>query len=85
MPARRWAGAGLALGGLALIAVPGAVALQPLVLMAAAGVGWGVYSLARARGEGSLGGDGVEFPSVGAPGAALGGLRWGWSDRMRWE
>jgi drug/metabolite transporter (DMT)-like permease len=46
VPGRRWAGAGLALGGLALIAAPGAVALSPLVLMAAAGVGWGVYSLA---------------------------------------
>lgn len=46
VPARRWAGATLALGGLALIAAPGAVALLPLVLMAAAGVGWGVYSLA---------------------------------------
>lgn len=46
VPPRRWAGAGLALGGLALIAAPGAVALLPLLLMAVAGVGWGVYSLA---------------------------------------
>jgi drug/metabolite transporter (DMT)-like permease len=46
VPARRWLGAGLALGGLALIAAPGTVALWPLVLMAVAGVGWGVYSLA---------------------------------------
>ncbi len=46
VPARRWAGAGLALGGLALIAAPGAVALGPLTLMAVAGVGWGIYSLA---------------------------------------
>jgi len=46
VPARRWAGAGLALGGLAIIAAPGAVALVPVLLMAAAGVGWGVYSLA---------------------------------------
>lgn len=46
VPARRWAGAGLALAGLALIAAPGAVALGPLALMAAAGVGWGLYSLA---------------------------------------
>jgi drug/metabolite transporter (DMT)-like permease len=46
VPARRWAGAGLALGGLALIAVPGAVPLMPLALMAGAGVGWGIYSLA---------------------------------------
>jgi len=46
VPARRWAGAGLALCGLALIAAPGSVALLPLLLMAAAGVGWGIYSLA---------------------------------------
>lgn len=46
VPVRRWLGAGLALGGLSLIAAPGAVALLPLLLMAAAGVGWGVYSLA---------------------------------------
>ena len=46
VPGRRWLGAALALGGLALIAAPGAVALVPLALMAAAGVGWGLYSLA---------------------------------------
>lgn len=46
VPARRWAGAGLALGGLAIIAAPGAVALVPVLLMAVAGVGWGIYSLA---------------------------------------
>lgn len=46
VPARRWAGSGLALVGLALIATPGAVAVLPLLLMVAAGLGWGVYSLA---------------------------------------
>ena len=46
VPGRRWAGAVLALGGLALIAAPGAVALGPLALMVCAGVGWGLYSLA---------------------------------------
>jgi len=48
VPARRWAGAGLALVGLALIAAPGdnGVGLLPLGLMAAAGIGWGIYSLA---------------------------------------
>ena len=46
VPGRRWAGAGLALGGLALIAAPGAVPLLPLALMVAAGIGWGIYSLA---------------------------------------
>jgi drug/metabolite transporter (DMT)-like permease len=46
VPVRRWMGAGLALGGLALIAAPGAVEVMPLALMAVAGVGWGIYSLA---------------------------------------
>ena len=46
VPGRRWAGAGLALGGLAVIAAPGAAAVLPVLLMTAAGVGWGIYSLA---------------------------------------
>lgn len=48
VPLSRWGGAVLALGGLALIAVPGAVApaFGALALMALAGIGWGVYSLA---------------------------------------
>ena len=46
VPGRRWAGAGLALAGLALIAAPGVSGLVPLALMAVAGLGWGIYSLA---------------------------------------
>jgi drug/metabolite transporter (DMT)-like permease len=48
IPARRWAGAGLALAGLVMIAAAGdsRTALVPLGLMAAAGIGWGAYSLA---------------------------------------
>lgn len=48
IPPRRWAGAGLALAGLVLIAAPwgGTMALAPLGLMAVAGIGWGIYSLA---------------------------------------
>ncbi len=48
VPGRRWAGAGLALAGLALTAAPGGsgLALLPLALMAGAGIGWGIYSLA---------------------------------------
>lgn len=46
IPGQRWAGAALALAGLGLIAAPGAgLSPGPVVLMAAAGVGWGVYSL----------------------------------------
>jgi len=51
VPARRWAGAGLALAGLSLMALPGASAppLAPVLLMAGAGLGWGIYSLAGRR------------------------------------
>ncbi|WP_297773404.1 DMT family transporter [uncultured Roseovarius sp.] len=48
MPARRWIGAGLAFGGLAWLLWPGGgpqVSVVHGLLMAAAGVGWGVYSL----------------------------------------
>ena len=46
VPARRWAGAGLALAGVALLTGPGAAAAVPLACMVAAGIGWGAYSLA---------------------------------------
>ncbi len=46
VPGRRWAGAGLALIGLTLIAAPHGGSLLPLGLMTLAGIGWGVYSLA---------------------------------------
>lgn len=51
VPGRRWAGAVLALAGLVLIAAPGGarLAILPLALMAAAGVGWGIYSLVGRR------------------------------------
>ncbi len=47
IPARRWAGATLALAGLAWMLWPGAGAVGPGpgALMALAGIGWGVYSL----------------------------------------
>lgn len=55
MPVRRWIGAGLAFGGLAWLLWPGAgpqVSVIHGLLMAAAGVGWGVYSLnGRRAGE----------------------------------
>lgn len=48
VPGLRWLGAGVAFGGLVVLLAPGgdAVAVWPMVLMAVAGVGWGVYSLA---------------------------------------
>jgi drug/metabolite transporter (DMT)-like permease len=56
VPGQRWAGAGLALLGLGLIAAPGGagMALMPLGLMAAAGIGWGIYSLAGRRAQDPL-------------------------------
>lgn len=51
LAAARWAGLGLALGGLVWLLLPGLEA-PPLIgalLMSAAGVGWGIYSL-RGRG-----------------------------------
>lgn len=46
VPAWRWAGAGLALAGLAVLVAPAGGAWLGFAAMAAAGVGWGVYSLA---------------------------------------
>ncbi|KAF0116738.1 MAG: Membrane protein [Rhodobacteraceae bacterium] len=46
VPGRRWLGAAMALAGLALIAAPGTAGPVPLALMAVAGLGWGIYSLA---------------------------------------
>lgn len=48
VPVPRWLGAGLAFAGLVWLVSPAgqAVAVMPAALMAAAGVGWGIYSLA---------------------------------------
>lgn len=46
LPPRRIAGAALALCGLALLLAPKGGALAPQASMAAAGLGWGIYSLA---------------------------------------
>ena len=49
LPARRIGGAGLALTGLVLLLAPKGGAPGPQLAMAAAGVGWGIYSLAGRR------------------------------------
>lgn len=46
VPLPRVAGAALALVGLAVLLAPSGGALGPMLLMAGAGVGWGIYSLA---------------------------------------
>ena len=57
MPARRWIGAALALAGLAWLlwpAGPVQVSVRHGLFMAAAGVGWGIYSLAGRRADDAL-------------------------------
>jgi drug/metabolite transporter (DMT)-like permease len=51
IPLARWAGAALALAGIFVLAAPGGSALPavPILLMALAGLGWGLYSLAGRR------------------------------------
>ena len=48
VPAMRWMGAVLAFGGLVVLLAPVATvgAVWPMVAMASAGIGWGVYSMA---------------------------------------
>ena len=48
VPPARWAGAGLAFAGLLVLVAPGIRigAFGPVMAMAGAGVGWGIYSLA---------------------------------------
>lgn len=63
-PARRWAGAGLALGGLVWLVWPGAGATAPLwavAAMGAAALGWGIYSLIGRGSADPLGDTGAAF------------------------
>lgn len=46
VPGRRWVGAALALAGLAVLAAPAGGGWAGFAAMAAAGLGWGIYSLA---------------------------------------
>lgn len=63
VPGRRWLGAGIAFAGLVLLCAPGgaAVPLLPALAMAAAGVGWGVYSLAGRGSRDALAGTAANF------------------------
>ncbi len=58
-PARRWIGAGLAFSGLVWLLAPGigaAISVPHGLMMAAAGIGWGIYSLAgRGAGDPAMG------------------------------
>lgn len=61
LPPRRLAGAALALGGLVLLLAPKGGALAPQLFMAAAGVGWGIYSLAGRGQKDALAGTAWNF------------------------
>lgn len=57
MPARRWLGAALALAGLLWLLWPSGplqVSVRHGLFMAAAGIGWGIYSLAGRRADDAL-------------------------------
>jgi drug/metabolite transporter (DMT)-like permease len=75
MPARRWTGAALAFGGLAWMLWPGAgpqVSPAHGLSMAAAGVGWGIYSLAGRREGDALLATGANFVLAAPAGVAIG-------------
>lgn len=64
VPARRWVGAGLAFAGLVYLLAPGSVPSgypAEAALMAAAGVGWGVYSLSARGADDPLAATGWNF------------------------
>ncbi|MBF9059202.1 EamA family transporter [Rhodobacterales bacterium HKCCSP123] len=64
LPVRRWAGAGLALAGLAWLVWPGGEAATPpwaVAAMGAAAAGWGVYSLIGRGSADPLGDTGAAF------------------------
>lgn len=73
VPPRRWLGAGLATAGLAWMLLPGssAVALVPFLLMSAAALGWGIYSLIGRGATDPLGQTAANF--VGAVPVGLAG------------
>ena len=73
MPLRRWVGAGVAFAGLAWLLWPGGgipISLKHGLLMAVAGVGWGIYSLAGQLSRDALQGTAANF-ILAAPVGAL--------------
>lgn len=77
MPARRWFGAMMAFAGLAWLLWPGGsttVSLLHGLLMALAGVGWGIYSLAGRLSRDALQGTAANFILAAPVGALVGYL-----------
>jgi drug/metabolite transporter (DMT)-like permease len=76
VPPRRWIGASLAFAGLVWLLWPGAgpqVSVVHGLFMAAAGIGWGIYSLAGRRSTDALQGTAANF-IIAAPLGVLIGL-----------
>ncbi len=73
VPARRWIGAGLALCGLAVLVVPAGAGggWAGFAAMAAAGVGWGVYSLAGRGARDALAATAGNFVLALLPGVVM--------------
>lgn len=75
VPVRRWAGAGLAFGGLVWLFAPGdgaAVSLWHAASMVLAGLGWGLYSLAARGARDPLGATAWNFLLALPIGLAIG-------------
>ncbi len=76
MPARRWVGAGMAMAGLAWLLWPGEgggqVSALHGLLMAAAGFGWGIYSLAGRLSKDALQATAANFILAAPLGAVIG-------------
>jgi len=71
VPTRRWVGAGLALGGLAVLVAPAGGGWAGFAAMAAAGVGWGLYSLAGRGAQDALGATAGNFALALVPGLVI--------------
>jgi len=86
LPARRLIGACLALLGLGALLLPGAEAtpgLAPVLLMGAAAVGWGIYSLAGRKVQNPVAKSAANF-ILAVPMVALAALPFGWAS-MTWQ
>jgi drug/metabolite transporter (DMT)-like permease len=71
VPGRRWGGAALALAGLAVLVAPAGGGWVGFAAMAAAGVGWGVYSLAGRGARDALAATAGNFGLALGPGVVV--------------
>ena len=75
MPARRWLGAALALSGLVWLLWPSGpvqVSVRHGLFMAAAGIGWGIYSLAGRKADDALQATAANFILASPVGVVIG-------------